>query len=169
MRPFGCPVTILNTLDPIGKFKGKVDEGFWLDTLSIAKPLEYLTVEHVLFKRPCIKEHDAEKTESAVNLSPSNRNRELNADFKDYSKDSSNYVNAAGHIVPTAGQNYANSTNPISAASPSNTNTSPTHGKSSLKDASQPPKMLEREDIAYSDNGNVGAEADFNNLENSVT
>nr|GEV45345.1 ribonuclease H-like domain-containing protein [Tanacetum cinerariifolium] len=28
MRPFGCPVTILNTLDPLGKFKGKVDEGF---------------------------------------------------------------------------------------------------------------------------------------------
>nr|GEW06313.1 hypothetical protein [Tanacetum cinerariifolium] len=28
MRPFECPVTILNTLDPLGKFKGKVDEGF---------------------------------------------------------------------------------------------------------------------------------------------
>nr|GFB88763.1 hypothetical protein [Tanacetum cinerariifolium] len=28
MRPFGCPVTILNTLDPLGKFERKVDEGF---------------------------------------------------------------------------------------------------------------------------------------------
>nr|GFC47564.1 retrovirus-related Pol polyprotein from transposon TNT 1-94 [Tanacetum cinerariifolium] len=28
MRPFGCPVTILNTLDPLGKFQRKVDEGF---------------------------------------------------------------------------------------------------------------------------------------------
>nr|GEV95347.1 hypothetical protein [Tanacetum cinerariifolium]GEW07986.1 hypothetical protein [Tanacetum cinerariifolium] len=28
MRPFGCHVTILNTLDPLGKFNGKVDEGF---------------------------------------------------------------------------------------------------------------------------------------------
>nr|GEU37961.1 hypothetical protein [Tanacetum cinerariifolium] len=28
MRPFGCPVIILNTLDPLGKFQGKVDEGF---------------------------------------------------------------------------------------------------------------------------------------------
>nr|GEZ59761.1 retrovirus-related Pol polyprotein from transposon TNT 1-94 [Tanacetum cinerariifolium] len=28
MRPFGCLVTILNTLDPLGKFQGKVDEGF---------------------------------------------------------------------------------------------------------------------------------------------
>nr|GEY04165.1 ribonuclease H-like domain-containing protein [Tanacetum cinerariifolium] len=28
MRPFGCLVTILNTLDPLGKFEGKADEGF---------------------------------------------------------------------------------------------------------------------------------------------
>ncbi|GKA02898.1 putative ribonuclease H-like domain-containing protein [Tanacetum coccineum] len=28
MRPFGCPVTILNTLDPLGKFDGKAEEGF---------------------------------------------------------------------------------------------------------------------------------------------
>nr|GFB38679.1 ribonuclease H-like domain-containing protein [Tanacetum cinerariifolium] len=28
MRPFGCPITILNTLDPLGKFEGKADEGF---------------------------------------------------------------------------------------------------------------------------------------------
>nr|GEY92834.1 putative ribonuclease H-like domain-containing protein [Tanacetum cinerariifolium] len=28
MRPFGCLVTILNTLDSLGEFEGKVDEGF---------------------------------------------------------------------------------------------------------------------------------------------
>ncbi|GKA19227.1 hypothetical protein Tco_0699142 [Tanacetum coccineum] len=28
MRPFGCPVTILNTIDHLGKFYGKADEGF---------------------------------------------------------------------------------------------------------------------------------------------
>nr|GFC09912.1 hypothetical protein [Tanacetum cinerariifolium] len=28
MRPFGCPVTILNILDHLVKFQGKVDEGF---------------------------------------------------------------------------------------------------------------------------------------------
>ncbi|GJR63930.1 ribonuclease H-like domain-containing protein [Tanacetum coccineum] len=30
MRPFGCPVTILNTLDPLGKFDRKADEGFFV-------------------------------------------------------------------------------------------------------------------------------------------
>ncbi|GJZ16301.1 putative ribonuclease H-like domain-containing protein [Tanacetum coccineum] len=28
IRPFGCHVTILNTLDPLGKFDGKADKGF---------------------------------------------------------------------------------------------------------------------------------------------
>nr|GEX63633.1 hypothetical protein [Tanacetum cinerariifolium] len=31
MKPFGCPVTILNTLDHLGKFKGKADEGFLVE------------------------------------------------------------------------------------------------------------------------------------------
>ncbi|GJY81613.1 putative ribonuclease H-like domain-containing protein [Tanacetum coccineum] len=30
MRPFGCPLTILNTLDQLGKFDGKSEEGYLL-------------------------------------------------------------------------------------------------------------------------------------------
>ncbi|GJZ60343.1 putative ribonuclease H-like domain-containing protein, partial [Tanacetum coccineum] len=30
MRSFGCPVTILNTIDHLGKFDGKADEGFFI-------------------------------------------------------------------------------------------------------------------------------------------
>ncbi|GJR76348.1 putative ribonuclease H-like domain-containing protein [Tanacetum coccineum] len=30
MRPFGCPVTILNNIDHLGKFDGKADEGFFV-------------------------------------------------------------------------------------------------------------------------------------------
>ncbi|GKE87790.1 ribonuclease H-like domain-containing protein, partial [Tanacetum coccineum] len=30
MRPFGCPITILNTIDHLGKFDGKDDEGFFV-------------------------------------------------------------------------------------------------------------------------------------------
>nr|GEZ59593.1 hypothetical protein [Tanacetum cinerariifolium] len=37
MRPFGCPVTILNTLDSLGKFDGKVDEGFLVRYYVISK------------------------------------------------------------------------------------------------------------------------------------
>nr|GEY48700.1 retrovirus-related Pol polyprotein from transposon TNT 1-94 [Tanacetum cinerariifolium] len=37
MRAFGCPVTILNTLDPLGKFDGKADEGFLVGYSVISK------------------------------------------------------------------------------------------------------------------------------------
>ncbi|GKA99238.1 putative ribonuclease H-like domain-containing protein [Tanacetum coccineum] len=30
MRPFGCPITILNTIDHLGKFDGKADEDFFV-------------------------------------------------------------------------------------------------------------------------------------------
>ncbi|GJZ58609.1 putative ribonuclease H-like domain-containing protein [Tanacetum coccineum] len=42
MKPFGCPVTILNTRDHLGKFDGKADEGFFIglvfhvDSLTIS-------------------------------------------------------------------------------------------------------------------------------------
>ncbi|GKC57813.1 putative ribonuclease H-like domain-containing protein [Tanacetum coccineum] len=34
MKPFGCPVTILNTRDHLGKFDGKADEGFFVRFLE---------------------------------------------------------------------------------------------------------------------------------------
>ncbi|GJU17682.1 retrovirus-related pol polyprotein from transposon TNT 1-94 [Tanacetum coccineum] len=38
MRPFGCPLTILNTLDHLGKFDGKSEKAIcWEDTLLTAK------------------------------------------------------------------------------------------------------------------------------------
>ncbi|GJX23759.1 putative ribonuclease H-like domain-containing protein, partial [Tanacetum coccineum] len=57
MRPFGCHVTILNTLDHLGKFDGKSDDGFfigysltsdgpkWLfDIDSLTKSMNYVSV-----------------------------------------------------------------------------------------------------------------------------
>nr|GEX02084.1 hypothetical protein [Tanacetum cinerariifolium] len=101
------------------------------------------------------------------------RNRDLSAKFEDCFDNSSNEVNAVGTIVSTVRQNSSNSTNPFSVVGPSNTTTRPTYGKSSFIDASQPsddPDMLELDDITYFDDENdVGAEADFNNLETSIT
>ncbi|GJV87693.1 retrovirus-related pol polyprotein from transposon TNT 1-94 [Tanacetum coccineum] len=37
MRPFGCPLTILNTLDSLGKFDGKYDEGYLLGYSTTSK------------------------------------------------------------------------------------------------------------------------------------
>ncbi|GJS66412.1 uncharacterized mitochondrial protein-like protein [Tanacetum coccineum] len=37
MRPFGCPITILNTIDHLGKFDGKADEGFFVGYYTNSK------------------------------------------------------------------------------------------------------------------------------------
>nr|GFA26031.1 retrovirus-related Pol polyprotein from transposon TNT 1-94 [Tanacetum cinerariifolium] len=74
--------------------------------------------------------------------------RDLSAEFRDYSHNSNNEVNAAGTLVPTVGKISPYSTNTFSFAG--NTFSAP-------------------EDITYSDDeDDVGAEADFNNLETSI-
>nr|GEV25213.1 putative ribonuclease H-like domain-containing protein [Tanacetum cinerariifolium] len=116
---------------------------------------------------------DAKKPKSEVSISPSSSAQYLSGEFEDCSDNSINELNAASSIVPTVGQNSLNSTNTFSAAGPSNAAASPTYGKSSFIDASQlfdDPEMPELEDITYSDDeDDVGAEADFNNLETSIT
>nr|GEV89467.1 hypothetical protein [Tanacetum cinerariifolium] len=141
---------------------------------------------------------DAKKPDSEVNVSPSSSAqsrkqddktkkkakgkspvesftgyKDLSTEFEDCSDNSINEVNAAGTLVPTVGQISPNSTNTFSAVGPSNAAASPTYGKSSFIDAFQlpdDPDMTELEDITYSDDeDDVGAVADFNNLETSIT
>nr|GEW93728.1 putative ribonuclease H-like domain-containing protein [Tanacetum cinerariifolium] len=92
-------------------------------------------------------EFEVEKPESEVHVSPS-RYRNLSLEFKDFSDNSINEVNAASTPVPTVGE-Y------------------------SYMDTSQYPDDLNvpaLEDITYSDNEEyVGAEADFTNLETTIT
>nr|GEY46836.1 hypothetical protein [Tanacetum cinerariifolium] len=210
MIPFGCLVTILNTLDSLGKFDKKPSVAgsgpTWLfDIDSLTKTMNYQPVttrnqtnlsagfqdkfdaekageeidqQYVLFlvwysgstnpqntdedaafdrKEP---KFDAKKPESKVNVSPSSSAqskkhddktkkeakgkspvesltgyRNLSVEFKDFSNNNINEVNAAGTLVPTVGQFSPNSTNTFSAAGPSN----------------------------------ATAKADFNNLETSIT
>nr|GEV96408.1 putative ribonuclease H-like domain-containing protein [Tanacetum cinerariifolium] len=165
MRPFGCLVTIFNTLDSLGKFKGKVDKGFLVGYSVNEKAREEINQQYVLFP-----------VWSSGSINPQNYDRDAAFEGKEHDFDAkkpNNKVNAAGTIVTTVGQNSLNSTNPFSATGPLNTTASPTHGKSSFEDASQlpdDPDMPELENITYSDDENVvGAEADFNNLESSIT
>nr|GEW55331.1 hypothetical protein [Tanacetum cinerariifolium] len=103
-------------------------------------------------------EFDEKKLESEVNVSPSSSNQSKKHDDK---------------TKREAKRKSLIDTNTFSAVGPSNAAASPTHGKSSIKDASQlpdDPEMPELEDITYSDEeDNVGAEADFKNLETSIT
>nr|GEW42941.1 hypothetical protein [Tanacetum cinerariifolium] len=121
------------------------------------------------------KKHDDKTKKKAKGKSPVESftgYRNLSADFEDFFNNSINEVNAVGILVPAVGKIFPNSTNTFSAAGPSNAAASPTHGKSSCINTSQlpdDPDMPELEDITYSDDqDDVGAEANFNNLETSI-
>nr|GEW34238.1 ribonuclease H-like domain-containing protein [Tanacetum cinerariifolium] len=101
------------------------------------------------------KKHDDKTKREAKGKSPvesSTGYRNLSAEFEDFFDNSINEVNVVGSLVPAVG---------------------PTHGKSLYVDSSQlpdDPSMPELEDITYSDDEyDVGAQADFNNLETSIT
>nr|GEV98449.1 hypothetical protein [Tanacetum cinerariifolium] len=129
----------------------------FLETFDADKAGEEANQQYVLFPVWSTGEQDDMTKKKDKGKSPVEYftgNRDLNADFEDYSEDSSNDVSAAGSIVSTAGQNYSNNTITPCADGPSNSNTSLTHGKFSCRDAYQPPDMLEREDIIYSDHEN---------------
>nr|GEU82249.1 hypothetical protein [Tanacetum cinerariifolium] len=189
LLPISFWAEAVNTAYSLGKFDGKVDEGFLVGYSNTDGDAALDRKE---------PEFDEKKPESEINVSPSSSAqsrkqndktkkkakgkslvesftgyRDLSAEFEDCSDNSSNEVNAAGTLVPIDGQIFPKNTNTFSAASPSNATASPTYGKSSFIDASQrpdDPDMPELEDITYSDNADdVGAEADFNNLETSIT
>ncbi|GKC96143.1 retrovirus-related pol polyprotein from transposon TNT 1-94 [Tanacetum coccineum] len=44
MRPFGCHVTIFNTLDSLGKFDGKSDEGFFVGLMAKVMKVSLLDI-----------------------------------------------------------------------------------------------------------------------------
>nr|GEX38835.1 putative ribonuclease H-like domain-containing protein [Tanacetum cinerariifolium] len=163
MRPFGCPVTILNTLDPLRKFDRKANEGF---LVGYSNTYGDATFE---VKEP---EFEGRKPESEVHVSPSS-----SAKTKKHDDKTKREAKGKSHVeftpVPTVGQISTNNTNTFSAAGPSNTAVSPTLEKYSYVDTSQyldDPNMPALEDISYSDDEeDVGAEADFTNLETTIT
>nr|GEW63681.1 retrovirus-related Pol polyprotein from transposon TNT 1-94 [Tanacetum cinerariifolium] len=130
MRPFGCPVTILNTLDHLDKFQGKVDEGFLVGYSVCSKAFR------VFNSRTRIVQETLHKSVSPDVHSSSSGAQIRKQEFEECFNNSSNGVNAASSSVSTTGHNFINITNDFSAAGPSNTAASLTVVNSSSQDAS---------------------------------
>nr|GEV64316.1 hypothetical protein [Tanacetum cinerariifolium] len=210
MRPFDCPVTILNTLDLLVTASNQpnssagIQEHFDADQTRNGNVQQYVLLPLWSFgsKDPQNTDDDTtfevKEPESAVHVSPSSSAktkkhddktkrkakgtspvelsigfRNLSEEFKDFSNNSINEVNAASTSVLAVGQISTNSTNTFSVAGPYNTTDSLTLRKSSYMDPSQYPDDLNMpalEDITYSDDEeDVGAKAEFSNLETSIT
>nr|GEU48201.1 protein HESO1 isoform X1 [Tanacetum cinerariifolium] len=150
MRPFGCPVTILNTLDSLGKFNGKNTDG---NVAFEVKEPEFKgrKPESEVHVSPSssaqTKKHDDKTKREAKGKSPVKSltgYRNLSTEFEDFSDKRINEVNVVDTSVLAVGKIFTNSTNTFSAA--------------------------ELVDITYSDDEeDVGAEADFTNLETTIT
>nr|GFA25023.1 retrovirus-related Pol polyprotein from transposon TNT 1-94 [Tanacetum cinerariifolium] len=139
MRPFGCHVTILNTLDPLGKFQGKVDEGLLVGYSMCSKAFRVFNsrtriVQETLHKSVSPDIHFSSSGAQSRKQGDKTENkdkgkshvvtiigfRDLNAELEECTNNSSNGVNASSSLVSTAGHNFINSTNDFSVAGPSN-------------------------------------------------
>nr|GEV28934.1 putative ribonuclease H-like domain-containing protein [Tanacetum cinerariifolium] len=178
IEPLVRPSTSVLSANPYkGKFDGKANEGFLVGYFPEFEVEKHEFKVHVSPSSSAkTKKHDDKTKRKAKGKSPvelSTGFRNLCEELEDFSDNNINEVNAAGTLVLAVGQILTNSTNTFSAAGPSNTDVSPTHGKSSYVDTYEyhdDPNMPALEDITYSgDDEDVGAEADFTNLETTIT
>nr|GEX89435.1 putative ribonuclease H-like domain-containing protein [Tanacetum cinerariifolium] len=141
MRPFGCPVTILNTLDPQGKFDGKADEGFLVRYSVSSKAFR------VFDSRTRIVQETLHINflENQPNIAGSGPTWLFDIDTLTHT----NSVNVARTPVTVVELNSSNSTNNFNAIGLFNTAVSPT--------------------FEIDDEEDVGADADFFNLKTSIT
>nr|GEU48849.1 hypothetical protein [Tanacetum cinerariifolium] len=155
MRPFGCHVTIINTIDPLGNQPNSsagIQKHFDADKVGEGHVQQY-----VLFplwssgsKDPQNTDADAtfevKDPESEIYVSPSSSATTKKHDDKKKRE--------AKGTTPAVRQISTNSTNTFSVAGPSNTAVNPTLGKSSYVDPSpylDDPDMPALEDVTYSD------------------
>nr|GEU56403.1 retrovirus-related Pol polyprotein from transposon TNT 1-94 [Tanacetum cinerariifolium] len=217
MRPFGCPVTILNTLYSLGKFKGKVDEGFlvgysvnskafrvfnsrtriiqetlhvnflenkpnvassdpfWLlDIDTLTKTMNYHLVTAGNQSNPSVgfqEQFDVEKAKeeivqqyvlfpvwSSSSTNPQNTDGDAAFDEKEPEFEGTKPEEAKGKSLVESLTGYRNLSAEFEGFTDNSIN------EVNVVD------MPELEDITYSDyEDDVGAEADFNNLETSIT
>nr|GFB45966.1 retrovirus-related Pol polyprotein from transposon TNT 1-94 [Tanacetum cinerariifolium] len=194
MRPFGCPVTILNTLGPLGKFQGKVDEGFLVGYSVCSKAFRVFNSRtrvvqetlHVNFmkNKPNVTGSgpawlfDIDSLSQTMNYHPVLIENQSNptAGFQDTAKageeGTQTYV-----LFPVlsdvfaAGLEFSNSTNDLTTAGPlvsiaelNFTNNTNDFSAAGPSNAA----MLNLEDLSY-DTDDVGTEADTNNMESIIS
>ncbi|GKF42671.1 hypothetical protein Tco_0126013, partial [Tanacetum coccineum] len=163
MRPFGCPVTILNTIDHLGKFDGKDNEGFFIGYSINSKAFRVFNSRtrmvkenlHVQFSEntPNIAGRDNEKK---ITEEPGKEGGDSSNDQEkeDDNVNNTNNVNTDGNVNNT---NNVNDVNSIVNAAGIEVNAVGAKTSIELPDDSNMPKL---EDIVYSDDAkDVGAKA----------
>ncbi|GJV05510.1 putative ribonuclease H-like domain-containing protein [Tanacetum coccineum] len=129
MKPFGCHVTILNTLDSLGKFDEKSDEGFFIGYSLSSKAFR-------VHRENLMQDVDDGKPKSDVDDQKQVKDGLDNEnDAKDKSNDDSSpkEVNAARQYVNTANPNITTGSFKLNVVGPS-VNTTSSYDQDSHKD-----------------------------------
>ncbi|GJV20906.1 retrovirus-related pol polyprotein from transposon TNT 1-94 [Tanacetum coccineum] len=198
MRPFGCPVTILNTIDHLSKFDGKADEGFFVGySLNIKAFRVFNSRTRIVEENLHIR--FSESTPNAIGSGPdwlfdidaltraikyepivagtqSNGFADPKSSQDDGSKPSSDDEKKVdedprkdSESIDQEKDDNVNNTNNVNAASTNKVNA--VGGKTSIE-LPDDPNMPALEDISIfdlsRDNEDVGAEADMNNLDTTI-
>ncbi|GJR06656.1 hypothetical protein Tco_0529640 [Tanacetum coccineum] len=130
MKPFGCPVTILNTRDHLGKFNGKANEGFFVG-YSMGNRLDWIFADVKLKRRQNQgSEEDAgvkpiEVDESEASDKYRKNEQDSRSAFERYftrnateHPNSTNSINTVSTPISTAELSYTNDapSSPVNAA-----------------------------------------------------
>nr|GEZ61999.1 retrovirus-related Pol polyprotein from transposon TNT 1-94 [Tanacetum cinerariifolium] len=180
MRPFGCPITILNTLDPIGKFDRKADEGFLVGYSVNSKAFKVFNSRtrivqetlHINFlkNRPNVAGirpkwlFDIDTLTQLMNYQPivAGNQPNHNASNKENLDADADVADAAFDVKENEHEVHVY---------PSGSDKTKKHDDKAKRDAKGKSlvNMPELEDIVYSDDEEVvGAEADLSNLETNI-
>ncbi|GJZ09275.1 putative ribonuclease H-like domain-containing protein [Tanacetum coccineum] len=154
MRPFGCPLIILNTIDHLGKFDGKADEGFFVGCSINSKTFR-------VFK-------------SRTRIAEENLHVQFSENTPNIARSGPNWVQkhvmmlTEGRMETVPGKDYKPSSDDekkVNEDPRKDSEINAVGGKTSIK-LPDDPNMPALEDIIYSDDDeDVGAEADMNNLD----
>nr|GEX05001.1 hypothetical protein [Tanacetum cinerariifolium] len=182
MRHFGCPVTILNTLDPLEKFDGKADEGFLVGYSVNSKAFR------VFNRNGRTWLFDIDTLTQSMNYQPvatgnqpnhnagiqGNFDADADAAFDDKENESAVHVSLSSSDKPTKHDEKAK------RESKGKSQVDLSTGVRDLSDEFEEfsvnstnrvnaANMLALEDFVYSDDEeDVGTEAEFSNLETSI-
>ncbi|GJU31789.1 putative ribonuclease H-like domain-containing protein [Tanacetum coccineum] len=188
MRPFGCPVTILNTLDPLGKFDEKADEGFFVGYSINSKAFRVFNTRtrkveenlHINFleDKPNVTGSrpdwlfDIDLLTNSMNYEPFTAGNQTNknACIKDNDVVADDADKKTNEELAHEKEGYANNTNRDSTVSPSVSTVG--QNFTTADDLPTDPLIPDLENTgifsgAYDDE-DVGAEADLNNLEITI-
>ncbi|GJV73252.1 ribonuclease H-like domain-containing protein [Tanacetum coccineum] len=191
MRPFGCHVTILNTIDHLGKLDGKVDEGFFVGYSINSKAFRVFNsrtriVEedmHLLQEISLMVMHvqipgkdyillplrpadplfsQSSKSSPDVEFKPSSDGKKKVDD--DQGKDDN--VSSTNNVNTASDGNSTNNINVVSSTINAASIEVNAVGVKTSIELPDDPNIPRLEDIVYSDDDeDVGAEADMNNLD----